>query len=277
MELVDLHTHTTASDGRMTPAMLVRHAKSKGLRAIAITDHDTVDGVSEAVEEGKKLGVEVIPGLEISVDFNPEMHILGYFPKGDFSVMAEILAELRERRELRNPKIIGKLNEMGFRIGMDEVEAYTNGGLVGRPHIAQAMVDRGYAQSIQEAFDKYLAAGRPAYFKKDKLTPEQGIIEISAAGGIPVLAHPIYLYKSMEEMDSLLGHLADAGLKGIEALYSDNTEEQTAMSLELAARHKLAVTGGSDFHGEFRPDVEIGSGRGNLEIPYELLEKLKEL
>jgi predicted metal-dependent phosphoesterase TrpH len=151
----------------MSPAELVRYAKSKGLKAIAVTDHDTIDGLEEALEEGKRIGIEVIPGLEISVDFYPEMHILGYFFKATYGSLAETLGELKNSREQRNPRIINKLNEMGFHITMNEVEAYTNGGLVGRPHIAMAMADKGYVATAQEAFNLYLASGRPAFFKKD--------------------------------------------------------------------------------------------------------------
>lgn len=276
-EIVDLHTHTTASDGSMTPIELVRHAKQKGLKAIAVTDHDSVNGLREAVEEGNKLGLEVIPGIEISMDFSPEMHILGYFINGNYPGISGILAGLREKREERNPKIIRKLNEMGFGITMDEVSRLASGGIIGRPHIAKVMLEKGYVGSIEEAFSKYLAAGRPAYFKKDKLLPEEGIFEINATGGIPVLAHPVYLDMDRRQLDMLLDRLVCAGLKGIEAYYSENTPEQTQELLMLAEKHRLFVTGGSDFHGAFKPDIHIGTGRGNLRVPYELLERMKKI
>ncbi|MCR4436204.1 MAG: PHP domain-containing protein [Clostridiales bacterium] len=273
--IIDLHTHTTASDGSMNPGALVRHARAKGLAAIAVTDHDTVDGIEEALEEGEKLGIEVVPGLEISVDYKPEMHILGYFFNNTYKNIRGTLNRLKRSREVRNPKIIGKLNELGFCISLDEVKAEAKGEIVGRPHIAKVLMDKGYVKSIEEAFDKYLSSGKPAYFKKEKLTPEEGIRKIIEAGGIPALAHPIYLNLSLSQLDDLLGRLKQAGLKGIEAYYVDNTKDETGNFLRLAMKHELLATGGSDFHGSFKPDIEIGVGRGNLQIHYEVLEKLK--
>ena len=274
--IIDLHTHTTASDGSLTPVELVRYAYNKGIAAIAVTDHDTMTGVESAAEEGKKLGIEVVPGVEISVDFKPEMHLLGYFFNKGYESIFNILKELREKREQRNPKIIKKLNEMGFDITLSEAESLAMGGIVGRPHIARVMMNKGYVSSIAEAFDKYLASGRPAYFKKEKLNPEEGISVIAGAGGIPVLAHPVHLNMDFSQLDSLLGNLADKGLKGIEAYYTDNTEEQTMEFVRLADKHNLLVTGGSDFHGSFKTDIEIGIGKGNLKVPYILLEKLRK-
>ena len=275
VDLTDLHTHTTVSDGSMLPAELMKYAKHKGLKAIAITDHDTTDGLYEAVQEGKRIGLEVIPGIEISADFSPEMHILGYFPNGDYSGISGILVDLRSKREERNPRIVNKLNELGLGISMEEVLAKSSGGVTGRPHIAKVLIEKGYVHSLEEAFDKYLASGRPAYFKKDKLTPRQCIGEISAAGGLPVLAHPIYLRMEYEQLDALLAELVQSGLKGVEAYYVDNTPQQTGMLLKLAEKHRLLVTGGSDFHGSFKPEIDIGIGRGDLRIPYVLLENMK--
>jgi hypothetical protein len=297
---IDLHTHSTASDGSMTPPELVRHAYRKGLSAVALTDHDTVAGAEQALEEGRRLGIEVIAGVEISVSLSiwdlpaykcpdcgrsedhaqksnePEMHLLGYFPNGGYEPILKTLEELREKREQRNPRIVSKLNEMGFDITMDEVASKAKGGIAGRPHIARVLLEKGYISSMAEGFDKYLAPGRPAYFRKDKLTPEEGIAEILRSGGIPVLAHPIYLGLEGSQLDQVMKRLKAAGLAGIEALYTDNTPEQTKELLELAARNGLIVTGGSDFHGSFKPDIEIGIGRGNLRIPYELLPGLKQ-
>jgi 3',5'-nucleoside bisphosphate phosphatase len=272
---IDLHTHSTASDGSLRPRELVRYAQEKGICAIALTDHDTVDGLSDAMDEAEKIGIEVIPGVEIGVDFAPEMHILGYFSKNDYVKIREVLINLRKSRDERNPKIIGKLRELGFDISMQEVEDEAKGLVVGRPHIAKVLMDKGYVDTVSEAFDKYLGSGKPAHFKKDKLTPGQGIQEITKAGGIAVLAHPIYLGKNNPQLDELLETLVTYGLKGIEAHYVTNTRDDTGNLLRLALKHRLLVTGGSDFHGSFKPDVEIGTGHGNLQIPYELLEKLK--
>jgi len=285
---VDLHTHSTASDGSMTPAELVRYAHEKGLAAIALTDHDTVDGVEEALEEGARTGTEVVAGVEISVSLSgwdypgsdeesvePEMHLLGFFFSGNYEPILKTLEELREKREQRNPRIIRKLNEMGFDISMEEVRAKAPGGIAGRPHIARVMMEKGYVSSIAESFEKYLGVGRPAYFRKDKLTPEEGIAAILNAGGIPVLAHPVLLGLKSGPLDQVLKKLKAAGLIGMEALYTENTPEHTREFMELAAQNKLLVSGGSDFHGSFKPDIEIGIGRGNLRVPYEVLENLK--
>jgi predicted metal-dependent phosphoesterase TrpH len=277
IKLIDLHTHSTASDGSMEPDELVKYAKSCGLAAIALTDHDTVEGIKEAYEEGLRIDFEVIPGLEISVDFEPEMHILGYFIGNSYLDIEDILIYLRKSREERNPKIIKKLNDMGFDINMGEVSKAAIRGVVGRAHIAKVLVDKGYVGSVGEAFDKLLSSGRPAFVKRDKFTPEQGINEIIKAGGIPVLAHPIYLDRSYAELDRLLFELKIIGLKGIEAYYVDNRPEDTESLVKLAHKHGLLITGGSDFHGTFKSDIQIGVGYGNLNIPYELLEKLKEV
>ena len=274
---IDLHTHTTLSDGSMTPEELVRYALDKGLAAVAVTDHDNVGGVSRALDEGDKLGIEVIAGVEISVDFSTEMHLLGYFPNGYSESILKMLEDLRERRELRNHKIVIKLEEIGFDIIMEEVNSKAEGGIVGRPHIARALAEKGYVESMNEAFEKYLGVGKPAYFRKDKLLPQEGIGEIIRAGGIPVLAHPIFIGLPYDRLDRLVGELAGNGLKGIEVFYSWHTEEQTSELLKIAEKYGLLVTGGSDFHGSFKPDIEIGIGTGTLKVPYSLLEALKQM
>jgi predicted metal-dependent phosphoesterase TrpH len=275
-KLIDLHTHSTASDGSMSPAGVVRHACEKGLAAIALTDHDTVDGVQEALEEGKKSGLEVIPGIEISVDFKPEMHILGYFPGvNGYNDIRKELEIIRQGRDARNKKIINRLNELGIDITLEEVKGEALGDIMGRPHIARVLVNRGFVKSIDEAFDKYLCREGLAYFKRVELKPEAGIKAIRNAGGLPVLAHPVFLRKSREELDRLLAELKSFGLAGIEALYSENSRDDTGNFLRLAIKYDLLVTGGSDFHGSFKPGIELGRGRGSLEVPYELLEKLR--
>jgi len=275
MKFIDLHTHSTASDGSLSPEELVRHAHDKGLAAIAVTDHDTIDGIGQALQEGQKIDMEVIPGIEISVDFDPEMHILGYFFDSSYMNIENTLEVLRKNREERNPRMVKKLNEMGFDISMDEVMEQAGGRIVARPHIARVMMKKGYVESVSEAFEKYLSAGKPAYIKRKMLSPEEGIKEIIKAGGLPVLAHPIYLELDFKSLDKLLEYLVDKGLKGIEAHYVDNSEEETQNLLKLADKHKLLVTGGSDFHGSFKPNIEIGVGFGNLHVPYELLERMK--
>lgn len=277
LKYIDLHTHTTASDGSMTPMELIRHAFDRGLAAVAVTDHDSVSGIGQALEEGDRLGLEVIAGVEISVYFSSEMHLLGYFLNGHCGSILKTLEDLRERREERNPKIVNKLNELGFDITMEEVNGKAEGGNVGRPHIARVMIEKGYVKSMDEAFEKYLGTGRPAYFRKDKLLPQEGIAEITRSGGIPVLAHPFFIGLPYGQLDHLVGELAGYGLKGIEAYYSWHTEEQTSLLLRIAAKHGMLVTGGSDFHGSFKPDIEIGTGKGSLKVPYSLLTDLKKM
>jgi len=275
-KIIDLHTHSIASDGSMSSTELVRHAKEKGLAAIALTDHDTVDGVKEALEEGERIGLEVIPGIEISVDYKPEMHILGFFLNiNEYTSIRKELGLIKQGREERNKKIINKLNRLGVDITEEEIKKVAVGDITGRPHIARVLMSKGYVKTMDEAFDKYLSKDGLAYFKRFELQPIDGIKAIKNAGGIPVIAHPVFLRKSYDDMDKLLKELKEYGLAGIEAIYSENSKEDTGNLLRLAIKHQLLVTGGSDFHGTFKSGIELGRGRGNLKVPYELLERLK--
>jgi predicted metal-dependent phosphoesterase TrpH len=274
---IDLHTHTTASDGSFTPSQLVHHAKEKGLRALAVTDHDTIDGNEEALNAGMREGLEVVPGIEISVDYSPgSMHMLGYFIDTESQRLQEKLALLQDSRSDRNPKIIEKLNALGLDITYDEVVEASGGGQVGRPHIAQVLLQKGYTTTIQEAFDKYLGKGAPAYFDKFRLNAVDAIAMITDAGGVPVLAHPFTLQcKNQEELEGLIKHLTGQGLQGIEVYYTEHNEKQISRYRLLAERNNLLLTGGSDFHGANMAGVELGTGRGTLQIPYSLFENLK--
>ncbi len=306
--LVDLHTHSNCSDGSMRPAELVRHAAAAGLKALALTDHDTVAGIDEAAGEAERLGIGFIPGVEISVDYTGapgipgvssipgvsdvtdiagEMHMLGYFTLNNYSNIRPILEDMRMSRENRNPRIIARLNELGMEISEDEVRNAAEGETVGRVHIAKVLAAKGYVADIDDAFAKYLAIGGKAYFKKDKLSPAEGIAEIRKAGGIPVLAHPSYLgldcssgsghgCRPGSRFDYLISGLKDSGLMGIEAYYSSNTDRQTSCYLNIASKYSLIVTGGTDFHGENRPSVRIGTGPGNLRVPYSVYEALNK-
>lgn len=275
---IDLHVHTTASDGTMNPREVVLYAKGKNLGAIAITDHDTVDGVALALAAGKELNFRVIPGVEISVDHdNSEMHILGYFQDPDLAFLNKKLEELQEFRRQRNPKIIKKFNEHGIYISMAEVEAEAGGQVIGRPHFASLLVKKGYVRDKQEAFDKFLGNGKLAYVKKEKLSPREGIELILEAQGLPVLAHPKYLKEQgYAQLDALLAHLVKLGLRGIEAYYTSHDSEDTSAYLQLAAKYSLLVTGGTDFHGANKPEIDLGVGTGNLFVPFSLVEKLEK-
>ena len=275
--VVDLHTHTTHSDGSATPRELVERAHSKGARSIAITDHDTVSALAQARAAADRVGLEFVAGIELSAEYSPgTMHILGYFIDDQSVALNEQLAVLNSAREKRNPEIARRLQSLGCEIDYEEVVQVAGNKVVGRPHFARLLVERGYVASIQEAFDKLLKKGAPAYVEKARLSPGDSIDLIHSAGGVAVLAHPYQLkLPSYEATSELIGELATLGLDGVEAIYSRHSPAERSTYSEIAARHKLLVTGGSDYHGSYKPDIEIVSGLGDLEVPYELLEALK--
>jgi len=278
MGRVDLHLHTTASDGVLSPSRIVRYAKGKGLKAIAITDHDTIDGNAEALDEGAKLGIEVIPGVEISVQFDlGSMHILGFFIDIGNQGLNESLSLLQETRAGRNPKMVQKLRELGLEISYDEVLHASGGGQVGRPHFAQVLVKKGYVNTVQEAFDRYLRKGAPAYVDKFRFDPKEAMELIREAGGIPVLAHPFTLHiPSPHQLNALLAELVQLGLMGIEISYPEHTKDQISLYKGLAEKHGLLVTGGSDYHGIEADKVEIGIGSRDMRLSYTMVEAMKE-
>ncbi|GAV21740.1 PHP domain-containing protein [Carboxydothermus pertinax] len=268
--MIDLHTHTTASDGTYTPEELVKLAQKERIKILAITDHDSAAGVIEAVGAGEKYGVKVIAGVEISVVFEPtEMHILGYGMDIKDEKFIKTLTRLKENRERRNPLMIKKLNALGFDITLEEVVLEAGGEIVGRPHMARVLLKKGYVSSLEEAFSKYLGKGCPAYVPKEKLTPFEAINIIKQAGGLSFLAHPVYLEKIEVELKKLLEELVSYGLDGIEAYYTYHSEEQTKLYLKLAEEYKLLISGGSDFHGANKPEIILGRGLGSLNIPLE--------
>jgi predicted metal-dependent phosphoesterase TrpH len=277
MSLIDLHTHSSASDGSYAPAEVVRLAKEGGLRAIALTDHDTIDGVAEAVAAGDKLGMEVIPGVEISAQFpGGSMHVLGYFIDYTNGLLDKRLAVLKQARLDRNPQIIAKLNALGIPLTMEQVIKVSGGGQVGRPHIARALMEAGYVSAIQEAFDKYLRSGAPAHVNKFRFPPPEAINMIREAGGVPVLSHPFTLgLGSVYALKNTLVELQGLGLAGVEVYYSEHTQEQEALYLKLARELGLLVTGGSDFHGLNKPEVTLGNIRSRDRLTYDLVTALK--
>lgn len=275
--MIDLHTHTSASDGTYRPAELVELARQLGLTALAITDHDCVDGLEEGLARGQELGLTVIPGVEISVEWQGrEMHILGYYVDYQQPEFMEALAQLREFRDQRNPRMVAKLQELGIDITLAEVEARAQGQVVGRPHFAAVLLEKGVVSSVAEAFDRYLARGGLAYVPKERLTPRQGIELIRQAGGLPVLAHPRYLKLEEGALTELVRELKTFGLAGIEAYYSENSEEDTALALAVARAEGLLSTGGTDFHGSNKPEIQLGRGYGQLNIPDQLVEELEQ-
>ena len=277
--MIDLHVHTTCSDGTLTPAQVVALASDRGLRALAVTDHDTVNGVAAASEEGARTGVEVIAGLEISVQWDRGiLHILGYFVNPDHPRLLDVLDFLRRGRDARTPKMVEKLRKLDVPISVEEVEIEAKGGIVGRPHLANVLLRKGLVRHRQEAFDRYLKKGAPAYVEKIKLPPFQAIEAILDAGGIPVMAHPYSLEVGTSNgLEAVLEDLIPLGLRGIEVYYPRHTKEQTQAFLDIAKKKDLLITGGTDFHGANKPDVELGvfpHPYGTL--PYSLLQDLKD-
>lgn len=273
----DLHTHTTASDGSDTPDDLVRKAAETGLSAIAVTDHDTVAGLPEAVACGPEYHVEIIPGLELSVLAETgNMHILGYFIDPEAEYLKKILKKVQAARAERNPRILELLTDLGRPLTMNDLEEIAHGGQIGRPHIARTMLRKGYVRNIGEAFARYLKKGAPAYAPKSVLSPEEAIRTIHRAGGLAVLAHPFSLGPGRPaDLEKTTAELAALGLDGMECYYSEHSREFTRQCLTLCGKYGLVVTGGSDYHGRAKPHIRLGTGRGNLRIPYRCVEELR--
>lgn len=275
---IDLHSHTTYSDGSFPPADLVALARAKELKALAVTDHDTVAGLAEAVAAGEKMGVEVIPGIEISVDYSPgTMHILGYFIDYRSNTLSASLKEIQGARNRRNPEIAKRLKALGVPVTMEEASTESGEGQVGRPHFAQVLVKKGFARDHEEAFEKFLKKGAPAYVEKRRVLPEEGIRIIEEAGGIASLAHPNQLGAATEEeFYRIFDKLITLGLKGIEAFSSCQTEAESAFYQEAGRKRGVFVTGGSDFHGALKPDVGLGEMGKWASLDYGLVEAMKK-
>jgi len=275
MALIDLHTHSTASDGTLSPADLVAEAAREGLAAVALTDHDTLAGLPEARQAGERLGIDVIAGVELSVaDGDRSVHLLGLFLPDRPGPLAEALADLREKRHGRNRRILEKLKTLGIAIPYEAVTALA-GGTVGRPHIARAMLDAGAATSLKEAFTRYLGIHGRAYVPKDKLALPEAIALLHAEGALTSLAHPYMLGLGGTALIETAKRYRDAGLDAVEALYTEHSQAQTLEYLALARRLGLAVSGGSDFHGAVKPEVKLGRGRGGLRVDIAVLDVLR--
>lgn len=257
--MLDLHIHTTASDGSLTPTQVVQLARKKGFSLIAVTDHDTMGGVAEALEAGKKYNVDVVPGVEISSGVTLEVHMLGYGMSPDHPVMKAMMEDMRAARVERMERIIENLQKMGVPITVEEVEAVA-GGAIGRPHIAQVLVAHGVVPDVRTAFREYIGVGAKAYVERRKMTSEQVIANIRDAGGVPVLAHGGLLRISEVELNQWIDSMAKKGLMGLECYHNAHTPQMERLLRAAAERNGLLVTGGSDFHGASRPDVEMGTG-----------------
>ncbi|BBD08808.1 PHP domain-containing protein [Desulfovibrio ferrophilus] len=274
---IDLHTHSTISDGTLTPTELVALGKRSGLRALALTDHDITDGLPEALAAGVEHDLEIIPGCELAVDSATGfMHILGLFlPPNPVQLNAK-LEWLRERRASRNTRICDKLQSLGLDVTYERVLEIAGDGTVGRPHIAKAIIEAGGADSVQNAFDVYIGDSGRAYLPKDKLTPEEAIPLLKKEGATVILAHPYTLKLDGEPEARRIKDLKEMGLDGIEVIYTEHTRTMTEKYGKLVKDLDLLASGGSDFHGTVKPDISLGKGRGGLHVPYALLEAMKE-
>ncbi len=277
MKRIDLHTHSIYSDGSMTPEELVAHAAEKGLCAIALTDHDTLRGIPFAVAAGKKHGVEIVPGVEISTECHVQVHILGFFvDTSNEPLLTAFDAMQRERRE-NHKAYMTKLNEMGFAMTEEEVRAVAPIGGVGRAHYAKVMMNKGYVESVAEAFRLHLGVGCPCYIKRNVMRPEEAIALIHGAGGLAFFAHPHQTKLSDDGVFELMTTLKEAGLDGIEGYYSEYTSEMGEKFRGMAQKLDLMLCGGSDYHAQMKPHIEIGEGiNGNLTVDGVLLDRIKE-
>lgn len=282
MKYIDLHVHSTVSDGSFTPSELVNYAVQKNLCAFALTDHDTIDGIDEAMHEASRINntvnepiIQVIPGIELSSDYNgKDIHILGL--NIDYK-NAEFLKELesfKKSRNARNEKLLELLNQNGFNITTKKIKYRFGNAILTRAHFAILMVEGGYVKDKNIAFNKYLNPGCPCYVQKSKISVKEAIDIILKANGKPILAHPLLYKLSINELDRLIAFLKSAGLLGIEAIYSSNKWENESRMKQLAKKYDLFITGGTDFHGLVKPNLELGTGYGNMKISADLLKNI---
>ncbi len=284
--MIDLHIHSCVSDGSESPSRVVELASSKGLKAISLTDHDRFDGLKEARSKADELGIELISGVELSCIWEPSLkgskeiscHVLVYFVNETLdSALKSELVNLQDDRSNRNNKLVAKLNSLGIEITIDDVmrEAHSQG--VGRPHFARVLIKKGYAASIDEAFTTYLGAGASAYVKKARLSVSDAIELATRSKGLAVIAHPLHIGVSKNELEIEICRLSKLGLSGIEAFYGKYSNQEREYLFDLAVKNNLIATGGSDFHGTFKPELEIGTGCGDLNVEDEIIERLKTL
>lgn len=283
MNAVDLHVHSNKSDGTFTPSQLVDYALAKGLSAFALTDHDTVDGLEEAISYADKLREknplvpEVIPGIELSTEYQgKDVHIVGLYIDYTSQIFTDALKEFVASRDNRNRKMCKLLAEHGIDITYEKLLEEFPDCVLTRAHYARYMLNHGYIKSMTEAFDKYIGDRCDCYVPREKITPQNGISMILEAGGIPILAHPILYRMSDTRLEELIACLKESGLMGIEAIYTTNTPAEERLTRKLAAKYNLLISGGSDFHGSNKPKTDLAVGHGKLFVPEEILDKLKK-
>lgn len=283
MKTVDLHMHTTHSDGSYTPAELMDYCHEKKLGCVAVTDHDTLSAYEECRRRADQHGVELIPGIEISAEYQPgTLHILGYFLNPSHAELKIKLEKIQRARRERNPKIIEKLNRLGMAITLEEVtrEALGDKGNVydkqiGRPHFAKVLMKKNYVRTFEEAFDRYLGKGKAAYVDKERFSSREAIRLIREAGGVAVAAHPKQIRLEPEALEKFIGELAEQGLGGIEVYSSCQNQRENELYLSIAKHFDLAVTGGSDFHGKNKPDTDLGFMGKGVCLTYDTVEALR--
>jgi 3',5'-nucleoside bisphosphate phosphatase len=274
---IDLHTHSAASDGTDTPSELVSRAHAAGLTAIALTDHDTLSGIEEARLAADRLGIDLVPGTELSVRWpTGKMHMLVYFLEPGPGPLQDELSVLRDGRADRNSVIVERIGELGYELTLEEVLDHAHGESVGRPHIADALVARGYFPDRSTAFDELLGDGKPAYVSRLALDAHTAIRLAAESGALTAIAHPYTIGLNRDEYLATFRDLAAAGLDGIESHHAEHTPRLRAHLASLAADLGLVATGGSDYHGAGKPGISLGSGRGDLAVPDEFLERLRE-
>jgi hypothetical protein len=272
---VDLHLHSVFSDGSDTPEQIAAQAAAVGLTAIALTDHDILDGIPRAAAAAAAHNIEFIGGTELSVMWRDQsMHMLVYFLEPDPGPLQDRLGALRESRAGRNDQIAARLRQLGIDITMDEVHREAGTGVVGRPHFAGVLINKGYVASVPEAFDRYLAAGRPAYVPRLRLSAEEAIALSRASSAVPVIAHPHTLNLRADEFATGFRELADLGLGGIEAYYGEYTVEMRTRIAGICAGLGIVATGGSDYHGKYKPHLQVGTGKGDLHVPDSVFDHL---
>ena len=277
MRTIDLHIHSTASDSTCTPAEIAALAVRQGLAAVALTDHDTVLGYPELAEAAAALGLETVPGIEISTKYGGSVHILGYYIDPHSPALEPVLNWVVHDRDQRNEKMCALMAADGLPVSYEDMKRRF-GGIIGRPHFAEILVELGLASSVQDAFDRYVEKGQRYYVSRTILPIERAIEIIRLSGGVPVLAHPFQYKRDDAGLRELIEHCMAQGLRGMECRYSGYTPEQSAYLEALAEEYGLLKTGGSDFHGSNKPHISLGTGiKGNLSVPYEWLLQLKEL
>lgn len=282
--IVDLHVHSTESDGTLSPKEVVLAAKEAGLSAFALTDHDTASGIAKAAPVAKECDIELVPGIELSTEYQlpsdghsgKEVHIVGLYIDADNRNLQKKTKEFRDCRDTRNEQMVDALQKEGFSITMKDLLAENPDSVITRANIARYLYNHGQIKSIQEAFEKYIGDGCKCYVGRFKVTPMEAVELIHEAGGIAILAHPLLYHLSSVNLQRLIDDLKTVGLEGIEAIYSTYTTGEEQLVKKLAAQNQLIISGGSDFHGANKPAIQLGRGHGHLYIPYSVLETIKE-